>query len=42
MKGNRPDDDDDDDMLLEEAPKSEIPEPVDDKSDPGILAKMKK
>lgn len=36
------DDDDMDDMLLEDAPKSEIPEPVDDKSDPGMLAQLKK
>jgi hypothetical protein len=50
MEGNnaeeqtpKPDDDDeDDDMQLEDAPKSEIPEPIDDKSDPGMLAKLKK
>lgn len=34
--------DDDDNMQLEDAPKSEIPEPIDDKSDPGMLAKLKK
>jgi len=51
MEGNnaeeqnpKPDDDDDedDDMQLEDAPKSEIPEPIDDKSDPGMLANLKK
>lgn len=54
MRGNRKEDkpdeaddydnenDDDDDMQLEDAPKSETPEPIDDKSDPGMLAKLKK
>jgi hypothetical protein len=32
---------DDDEMVLEEAPKSELKVEVDDKSDPGIIEKLK-